>query len=83
MRRADTIERMLRNMFLGDPPGNYNRILDFSTAVTGSLYFVPTREFLAALPASTTAKSAPPASTPKSEKSDGSLGIGSLKRSTT
>ena len=25
------IERMLRNMFLGDPPGNHDRILDFST----------------------------------------------------
>ena len=28
-------------MFIGDPPGNYDRILDFSTAVTGSLFFVP------------------------------------------
>ena len=26
-------ERMLRNMFIGDPPGNHDRILDFSTAV--------------------------------------------------
>jgi putative iron-dependent peroxidase len=33
-------------MFLGDPPGNYDRILDFSTAVTGSLFFVPTADFL-------------------------------------
>jgi putative iron-dependent peroxidase len=33
---------MLQRMFLGDPPGNYDRILDFSTAVTGSLFFVPT-----------------------------------------
>ena len=39
-------ERMLRRMFLGDPPGNYDRILDFSTAVTGSLFFVPTSDFL-------------------------------------
>lgn len=39
-------ERMLRNMFLGEPEGNYDRILDFSTAVTGSLYFVPSSEFL-------------------------------------
>jgi putative iron-dependent peroxidase len=39
-------ERMLRNMFLGDPPGNYDRILDFSTAVTGSLFFIPTADFL-------------------------------------
>ena len=34
-------ERMLENMFIGDPPGNYDRILDFSTAVTGNLFFVP------------------------------------------
>lgn len=40
------IERMLRNMFLGDPPGNHDRILDFSTAVTGSLFYIPTVDFL-------------------------------------
>jgi porphyrinogen peroxidase len=39
-------ELMLQRMFIGDPPGNYDRILDFSTAVTGSLFFVPTAEFL-------------------------------------
>jgi porphyrinogen peroxidase len=39
-------ERMLRNMFLGDPPGTYDRLLDFSTALTGSLFFVPTADFL-------------------------------------
>jgi len=37
---------MLQRMFLGDPPGNYDRILDFSTAVTGTLFFVPTADFL-------------------------------------
>src|SRR5699024_4386472 len=31
-KRADTLEQMLRNMFIGDPPGNYDRLLDFSTA---------------------------------------------------
>lgn len=40
------IEHMLRNMFLGDPPGNHDRILDFSTAVTGCLFYVPTLDFL-------------------------------------
>lgn len=40
------IEQMLRNMFLGNPPGNTDRILDFSTALTGSLFFVPTVDFL-------------------------------------
>jgi len=39
-------ELMLQRMFLGDPPGNYDRILDFSTAVTGSLFAVPTADFL-------------------------------------
>lgn len=39
-------ELMLQHMFLGDPPGNYDRILDFSTAVTGNLFFVPTADFL-------------------------------------
>ncbi|MGJ0182483.1 Dyp-type peroxidase [Corynebacterium glyciniphilum] len=42
-------EQMLRNMFLGSPIGNYDRILDFSTATTGSLYFVPSVEFLSSL----------------------------------
>jgi porphyrinogen peroxidase len=45
-RTPDLLERMLRNMFVGDPPGNYDRILDFSTATTGSLYFVPSADFL-------------------------------------
>jgi putative iron-dependent peroxidase len=40
------IERMLENMFIGNPPGNYDRVLDFSRAVTGSLFFVPTADFL-------------------------------------
>ncbi|WP_221933665.1 Dyp-type peroxidase [Aeromicrobium piscarium] len=31
---------------VGDPPGNHDRILDFSTAVTGSLFYVPTLDFL-------------------------------------
>ena len=43
-------ERLLTNMFVGDPPGNYDRILDFSTAVTGTLFFVPSQDFLDALP---------------------------------
>ena len=44
------IERMLDNMFVGLPPGNYDRLLDFSTAVTGSLFFVPSASFLENLP---------------------------------
>ena len=33
-------------MFIGDPPGNTDRILDFSTALTGSMFFTPTADFL-------------------------------------
>ena len=37
---------MLENMFVGRPPGNYDRLLDFSRAVTGTLFFVPSATFL-------------------------------------
>jgi putative iron-dependent peroxidase len=40
---------MLRNMFLGNPPGNYDRLLDFSRAVTGNLFFAPSATFLESL----------------------------------
>jgi len=46
----DVPELMLRRMFLGDPVGTYDRILDFSVATTGSLFFVPTAAFLDDLP---------------------------------
>ena len=39
-------EFMLQRMFVGNPPANYDRILDFSTAITGTLFFVPTADFL-------------------------------------
>lgn len=86
-RSPDVIEQMLINMFVGRPPGNYDRLLDFSKAVTGTLFFVPTATFLdnvqadAPAPSSSSAPSdgeamaAPAARSP----SDGSLGIGSLK----
>ena len=45
-RSPETIEEMLENMFIGKPPGNYDRLLDFSRAVTGSLFFVPSATFL-------------------------------------
>ena len=74
-------ERLLENMFLGDPPGNTDRILDFSTAETGGLFFSPTVDFLDDPPSlpgpMVTARSATPASGPASV--DGSLSIGSLK----
>ena len=43
------VERMLERMFIGDPPGKHDRILDFSTPVTGTTFFVPPLEVLAGL----------------------------------
>ena len=45
-RTPAVIEEMLQNMFIGKPPGNTDRILDFSTAVTGNLFFVPAVDLL-------------------------------------
>jgi len=41
-----TIKKMLNNMFIGSPKGNYDRLLDFSTPKTGTLFFVPTLDML-------------------------------------
>ncbi|MEA2805017.1 MAG: porphyrinogen peroxidase [Rhodospirillaceae bacterium] len=65
------IQQMLENMFVGKPPGNYDRLLDFSRAVTGTLFFVPSATFL-----EDEAAEAPPQPSPPA----GSLGVGSLKR---
>jgi putative iron-dependent peroxidase len=48
-RSPTTLEQMIENMFVGRPPGNYDRLLDFSRAVSGSLFFAPTATFLDAL----------------------------------
>ncbi|MNJ43065.1 putative deferrochelatase/peroxidase YfeX [compost metagenome] len=48
-RSPEPIEQMLENMFVGKPAGNYDRLLDFSTAVTGGLFFVPSADGLEAL----------------------------------
>jgi porphyrinogen peroxidase len=73
-------ERMLSNMFIGNPPGNTDRILDFSTAVTGGLFFAPSADFLDDPPDPPDPPGASPAEPGPAD--DGSLGIGSLKRST-
>jgi porphyrinogen peroxidase len=85
----DVIEQMLTNMFVGDPPGTTDRILDFSTALTGNLFFVPSAGFLDdppggdededtedPLPAQIEVLAKPPSS----PSGDGSLGIGDLRR---
>jgi putative iron-dependent peroxidase len=48
-RTPRTLERMLENMFVGRPPGNYDRLLEYSRAVTGSLFFAPSVTFLQSL----------------------------------
>jgi putative iron-dependent peroxidase len=48
-RTPRTLEQMLENMFVGRPPGNYDRLLDFSRTVTGNLFFAPSATFLEAL----------------------------------
>jgi putative iron-dependent peroxidase len=75
---------MLIRMFIGEPPGNTDRILDFSTAITGGLFFVPSADFLDNLPDPPGATDPPAASGPPgaADDSQGSLGIGSLNRST-
>jgi putative iron-dependent peroxidase len=77
------IEQMLENMFIGRPPGNYDRLLDFSRAVTGTLFFVPSATFLDGVAADATAAplSTQPEATDQTQSRprDGSLGIGSLK----
>jgi porphyrinogen peroxidase len=94
-RTPRTIELMLENMFVGRPPGNYDRILDFSRAVTGNLFFVPSATFLEDVTDDPPANEQPevavsspgPATTPVAFEPipsvpsvpDGSLGIGSLK----
>lgn len=76
------IETMLENMFVGRPPGNYDRLLDFSRAVTGTLFFVPSASFLDAV--SPDAAPVPDAAAPTAQdpapRRDGSLGIGSLRK---
>jgi porphyrinogen peroxidase len=51
-------EQMMENMFVGRPPGNYDRLLDYSRAVTGGLFFVPSADLLDALPDRTPAAQA-------------------------
>jgi porphyrinogen peroxidase len=88
-------EEMLQNMFIGRPPGNTDRILDFSTAVTGGLFFAPSADFLDDLPdlpaagaAEATPAAAPQTAAPQTAApqtaapqaaAPTSLGIGSLK----
>jgi putative iron-dependent peroxidase len=83
--RLWVIEKMLERMFVGVPPGAYDRLLDFSTAITGTTFFVPTARMLEELaepqsePATATGDVGAHAS-PAAASS--SLGIGSLRGQT-
>ena len=80
-RSPAVIEQMLTNMFTGSPEGNYDRLLDVSTAVTGNLFFVPSADLLESLgddepAAPDDGDAAPPPGPPGGS---GSLNIGSLR----
>ncbi|MEV3964932.1 Dyp-type peroxidase [Nocardia sp. NPDC050193] len=76
-----TTEIMLERMFLGTDEATHDRILDFSTAVTGTLFFVPPQDFFDDLPDPPEETAAADPGPPPA--ADGSLGIGTLKRSST
>lgn len=77
-REPGRIERMLNNMFIGDPPGNYDRLLDVSVATTGALFYIPTLTQLEALAAGEPIV-APTVPQPNPQ-APGSLGLGSLRQ---
>jgi porphyrinogen peroxidase len=72
-RSPATTELMLQNMFVGRPEGNYDRILDVSEAITGSLFFVPSASLLESLAGVADAEE------PGPPVPSGSLNIGSLR----
>ena len=83
--RLWVIEQMLERMFVGEPPGAYDRLLDFSTAITGTTFFVPTAamlETLAQPPAEPAAATENVAAEAASAAAASSLGIGSLRGQT-
>lgn len=88
-RSPRTTEQMLENMFVGRPPGNYDRLLDFVRPLTGSLFFVPSATFLDSVGGdsgtantSSTEPAARQSEPARGLKNDGSLNIGSLKGDT-
>jgi putative iron-dependent peroxidase len=83
--RLWVIEQMLERMFVGVPPGAYDRLLDFSTASTGTTFFVPTARMLEELaepPADPAAATVDGRGEAPSPAPPPSLGIGSLREPT-
>ena len=75
-------EEMLEHMFIGNPTGNYDRILDFSTPITGTLFFVPTADFLENPPPLPGREAGVSTDAPVQAGEDESLGIGGLRGDT-
>lgn len=74
------IQRMLERMFIGDPPGLHDRLLDFSSATTGSVFFAPPVDLLDQLDGVASNDLAAAAATSEpSATADGSLGLGPLR----
>ncbi|EON96511.1 putative dyp-type peroxidase family protein [Phaeoacremonium minimum UCRPA7] len=48
-RRLWVIEKMLERMFIGNPPGLHDRLLNYSTPLTGTTFFAPSTSFLESL----------------------------------
>ena len=87
-RSSATTELMLKILLIGQPQeGNYDRLLDVSTAVTGGLFFVPSASLLESLAdddgdggaAADTADASPDTASVAAPGRDGSLNIGSLR----
>ena len=83
-RSSRRVETVLENMFVRNPPGNYDHLLDFNRAVTGSLFFVSTATLLDDVPSDDAPAQAPAASpleTPEASETTptSSLGTGYLK----
>ncbi len=80
-RSPSTTEQMLANMFIGAPPGNYDRLLDVSRPVTGSLFFVPSQTLLDQIDEPATAGPAQrdTPDQPAGPAGNGALNIGSLR----
>jgi putative iron-dependent peroxidase len=70
-RDLSVTEEMLERMFVADAEGVYDRLVDFSTPVTGTNFFAPSLDVLESL-----ADAPSPA-----RQTEGTLGIGDLARS--
>lgn len=45
-RTFDVVDKMLKNMFLGNEKGPHDKLLEYSKAISGSLYFAPGNEII-------------------------------------